>query len=1117
MKKILFLALALMMSNLWAQMPHNSIRHRLYVQIDNPANAMMSVTDTIEVPQGVKLEFLLNANFTPILKTQGATLKKIAENIDGADVGMDHDDAQDGSEKIRLTKWKIEGAGRQFILQYSGTIAAAMEQSSANYQRGFTQSAGIICEKGTYLAGSTYWVPAFGNHLVIFSLTTELPGKWKNVSQGKRIFSTTQNGKHKDRWVCDKPQEEIFLIAAPFTEYTYKMSNGVLAMAFLRTPDEGLANKYLETTEQYMNMDNTMLGIYPYSKFALVENFWETGYGMPSFTLLGEKIIRFPFILHSSYPHELLHNWWGNSVYVAFDGGNWCEGTTAFMADHLIKEQHGTGEEYRRSTLQKFTNLVTSENDFPLNKFVGRYDGPSEAIGYGKALMMWQMLRRKLGDDLFLKGMKLFYKNNQFKRASYDDIRKAMETVSGLDLTDFFTQWTTRMGAPKLALKTVKTDFFGGQYRLDITLEQQQPEAVFSVDVPIAVATEKGVERMVFKMNQRIQSFQMMLKAKPLKMAVDPQYDVFRLLDPHEVPPTLSKIWGSKKNIIILPGKASKEKLACYKSFAKQWQEADDDAFEVVLDKDLKRLPTGKTAWILGFDNKFSTVITSQLVDFKTHWTADSVWINGKRMARKGNDFVLTVETSDNANAQNFFLAIDNEKAIPGLVRKLPHYGKYSYLAFTGEEPTNIAKGQWPVLKSPMVKIFDENAQNISLKETRKALGELKPVFSAKRMMETIKYLSSDAMKGRGLGTPELDEASRYIAKKFEDAGLQPLGKSYFQTFTHHFADKGDLKLTNVIAMIPGTDPVLKNNPVVVSAHYDHLGLGWPDVHHGDEGKIHHGADDNASGVSLVLELAKTMGKTAKPKRTIIFLVCSGEEAGLIGSRYFVKHRKEWIKGEVFADVNLDTDGSLFDKKILVLNANSAKEWPFIFMGTDYTTGIKTQVIEKQLDASDQMAFIENGIPAVQLFTGATENYHRPSDTYDKIDADGLVKVAVVTKEVLDYLADRTDPMHYKGEAKPAVAESSAPKTMRRVGTGSIPSFTYMGKGIKISKIEANSAAEKAKLQKGDIITAIDKIQVNSLKEYSDALKKYQPGDKVVLTILRDKKTLKIPLVLDAR
>ena len=101
-----------------------------------------------------------------------------------------------------------------------------------------------------------------------------------------------------------------------------------------------------------------LIGPYPYTKFAMVENFWETGYGMPSFTLLGPSVLRFPFILTSSYPHEILHNWWGNSVFVDYASGNWCEGLTAYLADHLIQEQRGTGATYRRNTLQKYRDYV---------------------------------------------------------------------------------------------------------------------------------------------------------------------------------------------------------------------------------------------------------------------------------------------------------------------------------------------------------------------------------------------------------------------------------------------------------------------------------------------------------------------------------------------------------------------------------------------------------------------------------------------------------------------------------------------------------------------------------------------------------------------------------------
>ncbi len=141
---------------------------------------------------------------------------------------------------------------------------------------------------------------------------------------------------------------------------------------FFADSDDKLADKYLKMTGVYLKMYEDMLGPYPYSKFALVENFWETGYGMPSFTLLGEKIIRFPFIIYSSYPHELLHNYWGNSVYVDYDKGNWCEGITAYMADHMLKEQRGQGADYRRNTLEKFTDFVNTDNDFPLSEFLNR-------------------------------------------------------------------------------------------------------------------------------------------------------------------------------------------------------------------------------------------------------------------------------------------------------------------------------------------------------------------------------------------------------------------------------------------------------------------------------------------------------------------------------------------------------------------------------------------------------------------------------------------------------------------------------------------------------------------------------------------------------------------------
>lgn len=1120
MKKILLSTLLLVFSTLGFSQNDKIIDHHLTVQIA-PGSSHIVVTDTVSNIDASSFVFSLNAALKPLRFSKNVKIREVAVNVPAGDVGMDRDDTGQETGGLKLNKWRVtlkNGSG-YFVVTYEGTISSALEQSRENYQRGFSESPGIVSSKGIYLAGSTYWTPFIENTLVTFQLTTLLPKGWKTVSQGTRTKDFSDNNGHTDVWLCHKPQEEIFLIGAKFTEYAYKMNNGIDAMAFLRTPDEGLANKYLEVTEQFMDMYQGLIAPYPYSKFALVENFWETGYGMPSFTLLGEKIIRFPFILYSSYPHELLHNWWGNSAYVDFSGGNWCEGITAYMADHLIKEQRGQGESYRRSTLQKFTNFVTPENDFPLNKFISRYNASSEAIGYGKSLMMWHMVRRKLGDTDFKKGMSLFYEKNKFKKSGFSDIRIALEQVSNTDLKPFFDQWVNRTGAPELTIKEVRHDKYNDLYRVFLTLEQKQNAPAFDIDVPVYIATEKGVEVYVENMNRKIQEFQYTLKNKPLKLAIDPQYDVFRILDPREVPPALSKVLASKVNVIVLPANTDKKAKEVYKTFADAWVAADNDQYEIVYDTNLESLPKDKTAWIIGFENKFATLINNNLQVYHSSIDSDSVKFENKMISKTDNSFIITVFNPEDVNQEIAFISLDKKEAIPGLVRKLPHYGKYSYLAFEGDEPTNIAKGQWPVFNSPLVKVFSPEGQKINLIQPRQPLAELKPVFSGKRMMEHIKYLSSDELKGRGLGTPELDKAAGYIAEKFREYGLKPMGKSYYQTFTHTFSDKGKMTLKNVIAVIPGTDEKLKDSPVVVSAHYDHLGLGWPDVHQGDEGKIHHGANDNASGIAILLELAKTMGKTVKPKRTIIFAAFTGEEAGLIGSRYFVSHIKEFYKGDVLADVNIDTDGGLFDKKLMVLNANTAREWKFIFMGTDYTTGVKSEIIQQELDASDQFAFIEKGIPAVQLFTGATPDYHRPTDTWGKIDEKGLVKVAAVTKEVVEYLGDREEPMEYTGKAHPGSSQLSKTtiKPGRKVATGSIPDFAYTGTGVKIGTVIEGSTGDKAGLKAGDIILAVNDDKVENLQGYTVILKKYKPGDPVKLTIRRDGTEQEISLKLGAR
>lgn len=183
-------------------------------------------------------------------------------------------------------------------------------------------------------------------------------------------------------------------------------------------------------------------------------------------------------------------------------------------------------------------------------------------------------------------------------------------------------------------------------------------------------------------------------------------------------------------------------------------------------------------------------------------------------------------------------------------------------------------------------------------------------------------------------------------------------------------------------------------------------------------------------------------------------------------------------------------------------------------MGTDYTTGVLTEIIDKDLDASDQVAFIEKQIPSVQLFAGTDENYHSPGDTPEKLDYDGMVKIASVTKEVLEYLSERSEPMNFTGSNN----ATNQPTTEKRsASTGAMPDFTYDGKGMKIASVSEGSAGFKAGLQKDDIVIKFNGVQIENLKSYSNELKKYKPGDEVILNVLRNGKLESMKITLGAR
>jgi len=1092
-----------------------------------PRTSQLAVDVKVDLPErlaGQPVEFLLASKLKITDSSPKVTRLKDSgsegfQGINGSSVDL--------SQRAGVHRYRVQlpADSASLKLTYRGAIDYQLRTAGEEYTRSFQETPGVVSDEGIYLAGSTLWYPYFGDDLVTFKLSAKVDEGWHVISQGDGD-SGGEDG--LATWDSAGPVDEIYLVGGPLTRYE-KSAGAVMAEVYLREPDDALAQKYLDATARYIEMYRGLIGPYPYGKFALVENFWETGYGMPSFTLLGPQIIRFPFILTSSYPHEILHNWWGNSVFVEYDTGNWCEGLTAYMADHLIKEQQGQGAEYRRDVLKKYRDFVGEGRDFPLTEFRSRHSAATEAVGYGKTLMGFHMLRLQMGDDAFRRALQSFYRKNLNRKASFGDVRKAMEAAGELELERFFADWVERAGAADLDLEDVSVAPGGKDYVVTGRLLQRQPQEPYQLDVPIAVVTSNGTAIETIRSDSRETEFRISTRNPPQLLSVDPAFDLFRLLDARETAPSIGQVFGEAEITAVLPADADEAAREAYEALMASW-ESPAQKINRVLDSEVTELPADQAIWLLGAENRLVEQLFPANGVARVSRDDAGMKLAGKSLDFAGNSTVAMNRHPANPAKAIGWITVGAPAAFEGMGRKLPHYGKYSYLAFRGDEPENFLKGEWTATDSPLlVDLRPADARDATVTVSglpkRMALAEMPPVFSSERMQETVDWLAAPEREGRGLGSQGLEDSAKYIAEQFAEIGLEPAGDDggFLQTFTVDTGpDGGPNTVHNVIGYIPGSDPQFDGQAVLITAHYDHLGYGWPDERaQAEPGATYRGADDNASGVAVLLELARAYMDSAAQPRSLVFVALTAEEAGLLGSQHYVENSTPTALDGIFAVVNMDTVGRLGDQPVSILAAESASEWTPVFRGVGFTTGIPIKTVPGASESSDQQSFINKGIAGIQVFTGAHLDYHRPSDTPDKVDADGMVKVATVVKETATYLSERPEPLTVTGAGRGSgTAEqtrASAGGERRRVSFGTVPDFMHQGAGVGVESVIPGSGAAAAGIQAGDVITAINGEEVADLAAFSGMLKTFSPGDTVTATGMRDGKAYEVELELQAR
>jgi aminopeptidase YwaD len=336
----------------------------------------------------------------------------------------------------------------------------------------------------------------------------------------------------------------------------------------------------------------------------------------------------------------------------------------------------------------------------------------------------------------------------------------------------------------------------------------------------------------------------------------------------------------------------------------------------------------------------------------------------------------------------------------------------------------------------------------------------------------------------------------------------------------------------NVVGILPGSDPKLKNETIVIGAHYDHLGMGG-------EGSgslsartgIHHGADDNASGVAGLLELARMFtSQNPKPRRTIVFIAFSGEEEGLIGSSYYVNHPIGPLANTV-AMINMDMIGRLKSEKLIIGGVGTAQEWKdeiknaqafvsaprgvdarignhIVGRGDSFPPPFDLTLNQDGYGPSDHSSFYSKQVPVLFFWTGNHEDYHKPSDTADKINYEGEARVVSFVERIVRDI-DRSDKRPTYAVAK---SESQGRATGFRVYLGTIPNYADSNDGLKLDGVRDDSPAAKAGLKAGDKIVKMAGREVKNVYDYTYALGEMKAGQEYEVEVMRgsERLTLKI-------
>ncbi len=557
-----------------------------------------------------------------------------------------------------------DGTGREKnILPVNDMITIPASEISRelyiSYTRKISNSSGnIISPDGICLVSNWHPVPDVP---MVFKLTASLPDGFMAVTEADH-FPLPKKGDAVTA-TFSQPIQTLHFIAGPYVHNKRKVREGLFVHSLFFIEEQHLANDYLQSAVRFLNRYEKEIGPYPYNHYVIAANRLPTGFAMPGFTLIGQMVLRLPFIKETSLGHEILHSWFGNNVGVDYADGNWCEGLTSYLADHSYRAEKGEGLQDRKEAILNYLSYVHEDTVIPLREFKStshnqRFAKARRAVGYTRSALLFHELKEKIGEQSFKDAIRLFYTDNSGNEATWSDLQKSFEISSGRKLDSFFQERLEMLEIPSLKVKEIEVTFQEGKPVLSFTL-LQQTESPFTLVIPISI---KGVDTTTTHnqfINEKETRISMVLASRPLEFTIDPEYSFLRELHQPEMTAVLARFMGAEDRLVIL---ASEKERAFYSSFLKALEKND---LTVKLSGNVTNQELSENSLLfLGMDQNAAR----SLFGAPNH---------------KKEGFTLDVRTNPLNSEHVAVLVSSSSKAeTDAIAGRITHYGKYSFLHF---------------------------------------------------------------------------------------------------------------------------------------------------------------------------------------------------------------------------------------------------------------------------------------------------------------------------------------------------------------------------------------------------------------------------------------------------